>query len=122
MPTETDDAGLLTLVLVIVGALIVLPALFMGSGMMGTGPMMDGNHGMWGWGDGPQGWMLLFGLLMQIVFLAAIVGGGYLVYRTITGTDSGTDPALEELRVAYARGDLSDEEFERRREALEENR
>jgi putative membrane protein len=29
-----------------------------------------------------------------------------------------TDPALEELRMAYARGDLSEEEFEERRERL----
>ena len=35
------------------------------------------------------------------------------------GVDTGDDDtALEELRIAYARGDLSDEGFERRRERL----
>ncbi|WP_338042744.1 SHOCT domain-containing protein [Natronococcus amylolyticus] len=29
-----------------------------------------------------------------------------------------SDPALEALRVAYARGELSDEEFEKRRDRL----
>jgi uncharacterized membrane protein len=38
------------------------------------------------------------------------------------GTSRSTDPALDELRLAYARGDLSDEEFERRRERLAASR
>ena len=56
---------------------------------------------------------------VQLLFLAAIVGAGYLVYRAVTTADSGTDQALEELRLAYARGDLTDEEYEQRKEALE---
>jgi putative membrane protein len=32
---------------------------------------------------------------------------------------TGRDPAIEELRHAYARGDLTDEEYESRRERLE---
>ncbi|WP_419181143.1 SHOCT domain-containing protein [Haloarcula litorea] len=33
--------------------------------------------------------------------------------------DGGTDRALDELRLAYARGDLTDEEYEQRKETLE---
>jgi len=79
--------------------------------------------GMWGghmWGDGTvPGWMVLAGLLMQLLFLAALVGGGYLVYRAITGYGSDSDQALKELRLAYARGELTDEEYEQRKDTLE---
>lgn len=124
MTTNTTDRQLVTIVLLVLGALVVLPALFMGFGMMGGyGPMMGG--GMWGggmWGDGTTapGWMFLVGVVGQLLFLAVLVGGGYLLYRAVTRDGDG-DPALEELRLAYARGDLSEEEYETRREALERN-
>jgi putative membrane protein len=106
-------------ILVVLGAIVVLPALFMGFGMMGYGPMMGG---MWGgrmWGDGGvPGWMVLVGALSQLLVLAAVVGAGYLVYRAVTRSEE-PERAIEELRVAYARGDLDDEEYERRREVLE---
>lgn len=116
MATITDDR-LVLLVLVALGVLLVLPVLLMGGGMYG-GPMMGG--GMWGMGglDGTMGgWFLV--VVSQLLFLAVLVGLGYLVYRALTG-GNGADPALEELRSAYARGELSDEEYERRRERLEE--
>jgi putative membrane protein len=57
---------------------------------------------------------------MSLIWLVVLVGGGYLVYRWATGDGSiGTDPALEELRMAYARGDVTEEEYERRRSKLE---
>ncbi|MFB6100954.1 MAG: SHOCT domain-containing protein [Haloplanus sp.] len=112
------DLDAKTLVLLVLGALILLPILTMGMGgtMMG-GPM---THGMWGGGTAmAPGWMLLLGVLGQVLFLVAIVGVGYLLYRGVTQAESDTDDALAELRLAYARGDLSDEEFERRRETLQ---
>ncbi|QCC58946.1 SHOCT domain-containing protein [Natrinema thermotolerans] len=119
MATDTRDTRLATIVLIAIGALVVLPMAFMGVGMMGFGPMMGGmwGHGMWDGGTTP-GWLPLVAVLMQLLFVAAVVGGGYLVYRAIAGGDD-TDRALEELRLAYARGDLSDEEYEQRRDALE---
>jgi putative membrane protein len=107
------------LVLVIVGALAVL---LMSLGSMGPGPMTEGG-GMWGagmWGGGPvPGWLLAAGVVMQVLSLVALVGGGYLVYRAATGDGRDPDGSLEELRLAYARGDLTDEEYEQRRERLE---
>ncbi len=114
MATDTRDARLATIVLVAIAVLVVLPMAFMGFGMMGFGPMMGGT---WGHGTVP-GWLPLVAVLMQLLFVAAVVGGGYLLYRAIAGGDD-TDRALEELRLAYARGDLSDEEYEQRRDALE---
>jgi putative membrane protein len=65
--------------------------------------------------------MLLISVGMQLLFLAIILGAIYFGYRAVTTQDGSSDPALEELRMAYARGDLSDEEYERRRERLEDN-
>ncbi|MFA1612594.1 SHOCT domain-containing protein [Halobellus rubicundus] len=120
MPTNSDDTRLVTLLLVIIGAVFIFPLFFMGFGMMGFGPMMGGMWGGHMWGDGTMpGWMFIVGIVMQLLFLAALVGGGYLIYRAVTGAASDSDQALEELRLAYARGELTDEEYEQRREALE---
>ncbi|RYJ13093.1 SHOCT domain-containing protein [Halogeometricum borinquense] len=120
MATNTTNRRLIALVLIALGALILLPTLFMGFGTMGYGPMMGGE--MWGqmWGTGgtvPM-WVPLAGLVMQLVFLAVIGAVAYLVYKAITGPERTGDRALEELRVAYARGDLTDEEYEDRRKTL----
>lgn len=118
MTTNTTDRQLVWVVLALVVALLVLPAFGMTFGMMGSGPMMDG---MWGSG-GATGWMLLVGLGGQLLLLAVVVGAVYLGYRAVTTQNGPADPALEELRAAYARGDLSEDEYERRRERLEADR
>jgi len=61
-----------------------------------------------------------FRLLMPLVPLAVLGTVGYVVYAA-AGDDRGrrTDRERGELRVAYARGELSDAEFERRRDRLE---
>ena len=121
MASNTTDRQLVWIVLAIVGALVILPAFAMGFGMMGMGPTMGGawDHGMWGASDGASGWMFVVGVGMQLLFLALLVGAGYLGYRALSGSGGSTDPAMDELRSAYARGDLDDEEFERRRDRLE---
>lgn len=121
MATNATDRQLVWMVLVIVAAFVVLPALTMGFGMMGFGPMMGGawDHGMWGAADGASWWMLFLGAGPQLLFLALLVVAGYLGYRALTAPGGSTDPAMDELRSAYARGDLDDEEFERRRDRLE---
>lgn len=120
MPENTDNTRLVTIILIIIGAFVIFPMLFMGVGMMGYGSMMGGTWGGGMWGDGTMsGWMYIVGIVMQLLFLAALVGGVYLIYRAVTGTKSNADPTLEELRLAYARGELTDEEYEQRREALQ---
>ncbi|SEH64578.1 putative membrane protein [Halopenitus malekzadehii] len=125
MTNTTDDTPLVPLVLILIGVVLIAPVFLMGFGMMGFGSMMGGmwGGGMWGggmWGDGTSaGWTVLVGVAMQLLFLAVLVGGGYLVYRTTAGRDDDSDRAIEELRLAYARGDLTDDEYEQRRAALD---
>ncbi|MFB6114092.1 MAG: SHOCT domain-containing protein [Halodesulfurarchaeum sp.] len=109
-------------ILLIIGAIIVLPVLVMVfGGMMGYAGMM-GYSGMMGGYGTTGGWFPIFGGLVPLLFLVVLVGGGYLLLRGGTETDSAEDPAMEELRLAYARGDLSDEEFENRRETLKRSK
>ncbi|MHB9286932.1 SHOCT domain-containing protein [Halobacteriales archaeon Cl-PHB] len=120
MTTNTTDRQLGWIVVALVAALLVVPALTMGAGMLGHGPMMGDawSHGMWDTGDGVSGWALV-GLGMQLAFLVLVVGAVYLGYRALTGPSPSADPALDELRTAYARGDVDADEFERRRDRLE---
>jgi len=119
MATDTLDSRLVTIGLVVLAALVLFPLLF-GVGMMTGGPMMGDHWGEWGHGAGAE-WMFLLGLAMQVLFLVALGVGVYYLVRSLSdgGSRGSTDPALDELRRAYARGDLTDEEYERRRERLE---
>jgi putative membrane protein len=77
-----------------------------GGGMMGTGGwgIFGGAMGLWG--------LLWMGLLLAIP-LALVLALG-------RRRDDGADERpLSVLRARYARGELSDDEFERRRELLD---
>lgn len=114
MANNSDDIQPIT-ILLIIGAFVIIPMFFMGFGVMGFSPMMGGM-----WDDGTMtGWMYIVGIVMQLLFFAAIIGGGYLIYQAVTGSEGDSDQALEALRLAYARGELTDEEYEQRRETLE---
>lgn len=116
----TDDTLLRTL-LIVVTAIFLAPFLVMAvmipaMGLWGAGHMWGG--GMWNGAGATEAW-----LLMWLVALTIVLGLGYLLFRVVRSPDDReTDPALEELRMAYARGDLSDEEFEERRDRLRKER
>ena len=107
---NSTRADLATVLLIGLAILILSPMLMMGFAM----PMMGGMYGY----DG-QGTFGLVGFLVPLAVLLVVLGAGYLLVRRVTGHTDSRDPALEELRSAYARGDLSDEEFETRRQTLE---
>lgn len=114
---SSDQLDTTTILLIVLGAFILLPLLTMGmgfGGMMGYGGMM-GQYGTTG------GWWPFIGMLSPLIFLLALLGGGYLIFRRMSETQTSHNPAMEELRLAYARGDLTDEEFEARREKLEQS-
>ncbi len=115
MVSEQSSNGVLRIVLVVLGIVVLFPLLMMVFAM----PMM-GMMGWW-WGGGMAGGLSpLWGIGLMVVWLIILVGIGYFVYRGLVSNRSSirTDPALEELRSAYARGDLSEEEFEKRRKKL----
>ncbi len=78
------------------------------------GGMMGGGWGLFGVGMG------LWGLLWMGLLVAIPV---YIVYALLdrSATETETRP-LSVLRERYARGELTDEEFEQRRKQLEESR
>ena len=118
---RTEQGGTLFRVLLIIVALVLLAPLFMMAFMM---PMM-GMIGGWAGGvpGTATGMSPMWGIGMMLLFLLVLLGIGYLIYRAFTqGALNGTDSALKELRLAYARGDLSQEEFEQRREHLRESK
>lgn len=111
MSTRSATDGLIVFVLVALAALLLLPALFMGFGMMG-----GAWGGMWGVDTVPR-WGFVGWSLVPLLLFAVLFGGAYLLYRGLSQT-SDADPAVAALRRAYARGDVSDEEFQRRLDQL----
>lgn len=106
---ETADS-LVRLVVLALGIVLLVPLVL----MLILMPMMG-----WMWGgmaNGAMGWGM-GGLLGWLLVLALVAGVGYVLYRGLPPDE--TDPAVEELRLAYARGELDDEEFEQRRRRLE---
>lgn len=108
---DSNDS-FLRIALIVVAAILLIPFLM----MLFMVPIMGLGH-MWYW-NGTAGslWPLL---IIGLICLIIIFGIVYLLYRAIIGLQRDrSDAALEELRQAYARGELTDEEFEERRERL----
>ncbi len=101
-------------------ALLALPAWAQQGGYYGGGSHM--------WGDGWPG--MIFGPLMMILWLVVIVGAIVLLVRWLGGGSGdsasargGRSPGrnpLDILKERYARGEIDDEEYARRRRVLEE--
>lgn len=115
----TQSDPLVRTVLLVLLVLLLLPFAMMLVAMPLMG-ITGWSHMGHGWtGDGMSGWWML---VWMAVPLLVLLGAGYLVARALNAPDEGeTDEAMEELRRAYARGEFSDEEFQRRRERLREN-
>lgn len=122
MPEHTEDARLVAALLIIIGAFVIFLLFLMSFGTMGFGPMMGSMWDGVRWGGGTMpGWMFVVGIVLQFLCLATLVGGSYLLYRAVAGSESTSDRALEALQLAYVRGELTDDEYDQRRAALERN-
>lgn len=128
MATQENLSGTLGRGLLLVLAVVIfVPLLLMlvtmpMMGMMGAGTMtgtgMTEAGTMTGTGMG-GGW----GFGIMFVFITAILAIAYLGYRLVKKSALLTeDPALQELRVEFAHGELTEEEFEDRYEKLTENK
>lgn len=105
----TQANTLLKLAIVVGVLLFVLPAIMWTAMPHSQVPHM--GEGMW---FGVAGWLMM---LVPLLFVLLI---GYFIYTLGTTETNGDDSALETLREAYARGDIDDEEFDRRRRKLQE--
>jgi putative membrane protein len=104
---------LAALALAVVGGMILTHATVPDATTWGwhDGMWSDGHAAGWGWG------MVLFGLLWMALLVGLPV---YLAYRLLarTRTSDTEDSALAVLEERYARGEIDDDEFERRRRRL----
>lgn len=80
---------------------------------------------MMGWGAGWYG--MIFGPLIMILVLAALISAIVLLVRWLGGSWHAIEPprhappartAFDTLRERYARGEINKEEFEERRRVL----
>ncbi len=74
---------------------------------------MMGGEGAMAWG-GIYMWLFWIILIVVIVAVVRVMAGGG------TSGASGTESALEILRKRYARGEIDEAEYERRRRELED--
>jgi len=120
MTTNPADNQLVTIVLLVLATVIAVPILFMSFGMLGSGPMMGG---MWGFlrrgaveqrrgGCSPPDW--------RCSCCSSLPPSPPFTCSTVRSQEPATQiEPFEELRLAYARGDITDEEYEQRKDALE---
>lgn len=101
--------GLVIFVLIAVGAFVFIQLLMMAFMFPTMGWMMtDGT------GEMSPSWSIG----MTVIYLLGLVVFGYIIYR-VYRQYARRDAAIEELRRAYARGELTQEEFEQRRTDLD---
>jgi putative membrane protein len=92
-------------------------ALVLSSGVAlanGDGHMWDGHDHMWGW-DG--GWWILM-MVMMVLFWAAVIGVAVWAVSRIAGSRGEPRSPLDIARQRLAKGEISEEEFERLRQKL----
>ena len=107
-----------------VGRIVRLGLLVLLVVVAATGPAAahtgdDGAHHHDGWMGTHGGMGLGMGWGVWFLWPALLLLGGVAAYALLGSADGGSDDALSALRERYARGDIDDEEFERRRETLQ---
>ncbi|WP_280536304.1 SHOCT domain-containing protein [Halopenitus sp. POP-27] len=125
MQNPIQTRGIRSLGLIAIGALTLAVV----GGMALTHAAVP-NAMMWGWHDGMwtgghmagwSGWgwgMMLFGLLWMALLVALPISVVYWLTTRSQSDGPTEDSALAVLQARYARGDIDDEEFDRRRARL----
>jgi len=98
-----------------VAALLFLPLLAMACGPYGPGGGWEYGHMMnYGFGYG--------GMFMWIIFLIILGVAIYFIVKALNAKDistQGQDTPLNILKMRYAKGEITQEEFERMKKDLE---
>lgn len=77
------------LLLGVIGTVILVPALLMGAGMLGSGTVTGAQT----WVESAlHDWTPVVGVLIQLLFTAVVVGGGYLAVRAVVAGDRHHPP------------------------------
>jgi uncharacterized membrane protein len=106
---SSRDLGIV--LLVVLGALVLLPVLGMSMwGMMGPGMMGPGMMGRWGYGPG-----LGFGPLVLLLFIGGIV----LIVLAFTHKGPRAEEPVELLKHRLAKGEITKEQFDELKQALQ---
>lgn len=103
-----SSRDLAVIVLIVLGAVVLLPVLMMfggGWGMMGPGMM-----GQWGYGSGS--W---FGPLTILLLIAGIV----VIVLAVARREPKTDDPQTMLKQRLARGEITKEQFDGLKQALQ---
>jgi putative membrane protein len=112
---------------------LVLLAVFAGSGLFGSGSMMGWGNMMGGWGVFGMGLMMLGLVLVPLLFLGALIAAIVLAVTQLGSRGHGASgghaassagvheqSAEETLRQRFARGEIDAEEYEERLRILKE--
>lgn len=87
-----------------------------GSWMMRSGMV---RSGMMGWSRFGFGWVpMLLGPLLFLVFIGLIILGLYYLFSGRGITEPSRDRSVELLRERFAKGEISEEQFRKMKEAL----
>ena len=110
--------------IVAAAALDLVPTWVWAQGPSETDRYVYGPHMMW-WGGGWYG--MIFGPLIMILVLAVVIAAAVLLVRWAGGQWPGTGPSqsvpagrtpLHILKERFARGEIDQDEFEKRRRVL----
>jgi putative membrane protein len=74
---------------------------------------------MMGYGGFGLGWMVVIGVFVSLVIIGLVLLGIGLL-RSPSASGSREPDALEVLRLRFARGEITEEEYQTRRRHLEE--
>lgn len=71
---------------------------------------------MWGYADG---WSWLWMAAMMVFFWGGIIALAVFAVRAFSGPRANNDQAIDVLRRRFASGEITQEEFEKTRKALQ---
>jgi uncharacterized membrane protein len=108
---RNKNQALFTILLLALAAVVAMPFVIGGTGMMTSVGMYPGMMG----GYVGVGWVMLAGGVMMAAFWALAIAGAVLLVRWLTGPEPST---TDVLRKRYAAGDITREQYDQMLAAL----
>jgi len=108
---RNKNQPLFTILLLALVAVVVMPFVMGGTGMMTSVGMYPGMMG----GYAGMGWGMLAGGVMMVAFWALAIAGAVLLVRWLTGPEPS---ATDLVRKRYAAGDITREQYDQMLAAL----